>query len=1510
MINQQYKSKIKPLSILEIVLCAIVLIIAGLMLKYGISFAKAAIQIKAKETNIATYEDNMINLDEINSGRFTYYFDSSSASSYEDGSIEHPYKDISRISLMTFGPGDRVLLKRGTAYSGTLFVQNSRGKKDDIIYFGSYGEGSRPKINGNDIDGGGVLHIYNCEYITVEGYELFDTGVVEKDKRGVLIEGDNAGILSGITVRNMYIHHIKGYTDSANNGMSTDSKSTGGIQVWVRNADITPTRFDSLTIEKNIINNVDNAGIATWHTRSTQVSIQPGTQGWENIAYTNLRIAENVISNVGKNAIVIRSAEGGVVEYNTVYETALRCISGNQIFTRDCRGTVIQYNEGFLNRMLPDSTGVFRDGSMLDPDLRSPNTIWQYNYSHDNAFGLMTTCTDVNDDNIIVRYNVSAGDKSWLLNINYDVSGIWFYNNTFFIPEGYEGVSVIRERDKEMDSRNSNQVYYYYNNLVYNMGINTRLAMVDIDHPTAPSSIKNTIKRTFSNNLFYSAEGKDIINIEYLYVPGHFNEDTILDSNFLQSDPLFVQMPDVNDDLHDRIGRQYADRFMLKPGSPAIGAGKVLENIGEFDFYGNSLDADNPNIGAYGGKGVSDIEITNPDQPLFPPHSNRGPAHTSNRYFTVQGGQTDINQPDKSFANEHSWFVKKNEKETYLKYKLLYSENFENITLNLYIKDFTKGAQLKLYGLKDNEWFGDTLTYNNKPDESLRSLIATFNANRKGWVSIDITEYAQRELFYDTVLSFVIVSENDDMAEIELGAYEDIDPNDNSVYTSPYVDIVYKQLEGTYYPIYNQHVGDGSRANDNYSTGDSMHVKRGSSGFSRYTYMLFDLSEEKREVITATLRLHVNIAEGVRPSAPASVVAYAISFSDWDNNITYNTLPNELKAINNTNKLELPPNAVMLSRVTITGTTTSEGQKGYDFDITNYVKSLTDEKRFTIMLLMESSNAGSDYIGFMTTRSADTTRHPMIYINEPVSEPPTGYFKVTAKLDNIYGTVSPQFIDCARGATAEFTVTPYPGYIVDYVKINGINAFLDGDKIIIDNVTSDTIVNVAFKEKAKGDLILPSEDSYIRDGNYKDNNFGNASLLEAKTATGGGNTRIIYVKFPINDLNSAATKIEFNLYAYQRTGMNSGYRFKLALWGFYESEESVWSENEISWINAPYLEQIIGTSARQPDLIFENTAKGWIMYDVTQLIKTRPEGVKYITFALMDYEVEPGLPMLRLYSKETDQKIGENELKPHLYVYTEPVYNIELIYDKEKGFVDYISDSIVSNMAFSALILPNAGYKVGVVTINNQEVLLDGLYLNINQVKGDLRIVIPFVKYYSVNVTTDNNGFTTTGSQIVNEGDYTYINLVPNAGYLVKYIYINGELTDIKETYFKLENITERTDVFVIFEKGVNIKVEVNGKGTASVNDELILPGASKTIIFYPDKGYYVSKVLVNGEEVDVINNNITLNEINSDTVINVEFAIIKQSSVPYWIWLIIGSGVVIIVGGVLATIIIKKKKN
>ena len=142
---------------------------------------------------------------------------------------------------------------------------------------------------------------------------------------------------------------------------------------------------------------------------------------------SNAAVRNNTIYNISKNAMVIRLFEGGVVEHNVCYNTA-NGMTGNTIYSCSCLNTVFQYNEGYLNNS-PDF-----DGSLYDADLRSPGTIWQYSYSHDNAHGLFWNCTVQADDSLVCRYNISQNDHGNIFCVNYPMMDINIYNNTVYIP--------------------------------------------------------------------------------------------------------------------------------------------------------------------------------------------------------------------------------------------------------------------------------------------------------------------------------------------------------------------------------------------------------------------------------------------------------------------------------------------------------------------------------------------------------------------------------------------------------------------------------------------------------------------------------------------------------------------------------------------------------------------------------------------------------------------------------------------------------------------------------------------------------------------------------------------------------------------------------------------------------------------------------------------------------------------------------------------------------------------
>lgn len=501
-------------------------------------------------------------------------FFSSSAVDGGDGSYEKPYKSLSAISDLELEPGAHIYLERGSQFYGGLAITDAHGTKDEPIVVTAYGKGVDPSIDGNDLSGGGVLHLANCSNIIVEELEIFDSATTEEDRRGVLITCDNNNgteeliTYKNITLRNLYIHDINGFRDAENSGMAIESKKTGGIHLWSNDG---LGRVDGLNITGCRITEVSNVGIATWyHMDGTSVKkVNPYNDDFKDYAHLNVHISDNEINFIGKNAIFARHLYGGLIERNVIHDTAIYCVSGNTIVTSYVDGTIIQYNEGYRNMArVRESDGKLQDGCMLDADLASKDTIWQYNYSHDNSFGLFLNCTYNNEnfqDRVIVRYNLSVNDKGnkGIIYINYVSDGIYVYNNT--IVTAYDTKCIIQS--------NNNRTSYFYNNIIYNRSA------------TATFEVGEKSGMVAESNLIFNEYGSSITGIDYF--------KSINAGGMYDVDPMFVGY--LQED--SILGINSQNTYMLDPNSPALGVGKKIEEVP--DFFGNEW---KKSIGFYCGK--------------------------------------------------------------------------------------------------------------------------------------------------------------------------------------------------------------------------------------------------------------------------------------------------------------------------------------------------------------------------------------------------------------------------------------------------------------------------------------------------------------------------------------------------------------------------------------------------------------------------------------------------------------------------------------------------------------------------------------------------------------------------------------------------------------------------------------------------------------------------------------------------------------------------------------------
>lgn len=504
----------------------------------------------------------------------TFFIDAENGNDENNGLTEETaWQTLEHINTLEFGPGAQLLFKAGQSWHGSLQPIGA-GAEGNPFVIGMYGEGPRPAIHG-----GGVLaavHLQNTEYIILRDLEITNYNPDEEDgktleeweqwnvtnwaeadnppqyvsgntrKIGVLVTATDMGEVNMVHLINLHVHGVNGAIDD--NVEAT--KDNGGIAIEITGV-ITPTWFNDLLIEDCHIHDVDRTGLynsSSWRTRSLT----------ENTNWTptlNYVIRNNVFERTGANALIVRVADNPIIEHNLFCSNAIKG-SGNAAFNFNTDNALWQFNESrFTKKNIGD-----HDAGGIDSDFRSKNTIIQYNYIHDNDYGMLVTGgrTDWGafNDNTIVRYNIFERDGQeadgdgikFTFKISGNASNTYVHNNVFYLSPEQTAVSLMFHKNWGGFPDRS----YYFNNIYYLEGTNHTV--------TLGSSTNNN----FFNNLFQ----------------GHPSTSGPPNSvNSVTGDPLF-----------DAVG-QGPEGYRINEGSPAINNGIVFDEVTMplVDYFGNDV---------------------------------------------------------------------------------------------------------------------------------------------------------------------------------------------------------------------------------------------------------------------------------------------------------------------------------------------------------------------------------------------------------------------------------------------------------------------------------------------------------------------------------------------------------------------------------------------------------------------------------------------------------------------------------------------------------------------------------------------------------------------------------------------------------------------------------------------------------------------------------------------------------------------------------------------------------
>lgn len=80
----------------------------------------------------------------------TYYVSSQNGDDANDGTSEKKaFKTLDKINEITLGPGDKVLLEKGSVFTDQYLHVQGSGSAEAPIEISTYGEGNRPRIDAN-----------------------------------------------------------------------------------------------------------------------------------------------------------------------------------------------------------------------------------------------------------------------------------------------------------------------------------------------------------------------------------------------------------------------------------------------------------------------------------------------------------------------------------------------------------------------------------------------------------------------------------------------------------------------------------------------------------------------------------------------------------------------------------------------------------------------------------------------------------------------------------------------------------------------------------------------------------------------------------------------------------------------------------------------------------------------------------------------------------------------------------------------------------------------------------------------------------------------------------------------------------------------------------------------------------------------------------------------------------------------------------------------------------------
>ena len=190
---------------------------------------------------------------------------------------------------------------------------------------------------------------------------------------------------------------------------------------------------------------------------------------------------------------------------------------------------------------------------------------------------------------------------------------------------------------------------------------------------------------------------------------------------------------------------------------------------------------------------------------------------------------------------------------------------------------------------------------------------------------------------------------------------------------------------------------------------------------------------------------------------------------------------------------------------------------------------------------------------------------------------------------------------------------------------------------------------------------------------------------------------------------------------------------------------------------------------------------------------------------------------------------------------------------------------------------PNVGYVVSEVLVDDISVEFSDNSYTLQNVLEDHVVMVNFdlLPMWSITAVSGANGsISPNGTQYVLNGDDIEFTFVPNDGYMLDRVVVDGQGFLPEGNTYRFENVTENHYIYVSFRPLVYFIMATAGPhGELSPLGEVeVEPGATQVFTFNPYIGYEIDSVFVDGEYIVPDGNTYEFVDVDTNHTFHVTF--------------------------------------